>query len=65
MRKRISLPGQLALNFESSSKYLSWIELKGEKYEEYETTTLKLIAAPIREELNSSIWHEIVYALNR
>jgi hypothetical protein len=64
MRKRIILPGQLPLNFESSS-FLSWIELKGEKYEEYETTTQKLIVAPNREKLNNSIWHEIVYALNR
>jgi hypothetical protein len=65
MRKPINLPGQLPLDFASSSSYLSWIELKGERYEDYETTTQKLIAAPICEERPSPIWHEIVYALNR
>jgi hypothetical protein len=63
MRKRMSLPGQLALNFEST--YLNWIEFKGEKFADYEAATEKIFTAPIREEVSSPIWQEIVCALNR
>jgi hypothetical protein len=65
MRRQQNLPGQLTLNFECNNTYLGWLELKGEKYDEYEAATQKFFTATDREEQNSPIWHEIVYALNR
>jgi hypothetical protein len=57
MRRRANLPGQLPLDFESS--YLTWIDLRGETFDAYEKTTIKLFSPPMRREAESRIWGEL------
>jgi hypothetical protein len=63
MRRRANLPGQLPLDFESS--YLTWIDLRGETFDAYEKTTMKLISPYMRREAESPVWRELYPALNR
>ncbi|HEY8463116.1 MAG TPA: hypothetical protein VIM29_03715 [Bacillota bacterium] len=63
MRRRINLPGQLSLNFESS--YFDWIDSRSEQWESFQEATQKLITAPLKESETIPIWQEIVCALNR
>jgi hypothetical protein len=57
MRRRANLPGQLPLDFESS--YLAWIDLRGETFDAYEKTTIKLFSPSTRREAESPIWREL------
>jgi hypothetical protein len=63
MRRRANLPGQLPLEFESS--YLAWIDLRGETFDAYEKTTIKLFSQSTRLEAEIPVWGECHPTLNR